>query len=212
MVCLYSQLIDRPIINDTTINFQFTKSRYSKQQLYFPAISISLGIASNSRDPGSFKYQLANNVQNRFSRYHTQLDNYLQFSPIILAYTLDAFGVKSKNNLINRSIILIKAEVGMALTVEALKHITHYPRPDHSNFRSFPSGHTAQSFLAATFLSEEYKDKDKWMPYAAYGVATSVGLLRMVNNKHFISDVLVGAGIGYLSMKLSYWTHRYRWK
>ena len=49
------------------------------------------------------------------------------------------------------------------------------------------------------------------MPYAAYGIAGSVGVMRMVNNRHYISDVLFGAGLGYLSMKLSYWTHQYKW-
>jgi membrane-associated phospholipid phosphatase len=49
------------------------------------------------------------------------------------------------------------------------------------------------------------------MPYASYTVASSVGLLRVANNRHYISDVLVGAGIGYLSMKVAYWTHQYKW-
>jgi membrane-associated phospholipid phosphatase len=49
------------------------------------------------------------------------------------------------------------------------------------------------------------------MPYVSYSIAALVGVLRMANNKHYISDVLVGAGIGYLSMKTAYWTHRYKW-
>lgn len=96
-------------------------------------------------------------------------------------------------------------------TVYILKNSIHQLRPDISNYHSFPSGHTAQAFAAATFLSEEYKYKFKLMPYLSYGIAGSVGALRMFNNKHFISDVLVGAGIGYLSMKASYWTHQYKW-
>ena len=50
------------------------------------------------------------------------------------------------------------------------------------------------------------------MPYLAYGIATSVGVVRMANNKHYLSDVLVGAGLGILSMKMSYLTHQYKWK
>jgi membrane-associated phospholipid phosphatase len=49
------------------------------------------------------------------------------------------------------------------------------------------------------------------MPYAAYGLASTVGMMRMANNRHYISDVLLGAGIGILSMKASYWTHQYKW-
>ncbi|RYZ49831.1 MAG: phosphatase PAP2 family protein, partial [Sphingobacteriales bacterium] len=48
-------------------------------------------------------------------------------------------------------------------------------------------------------------------PYVAYGMAGTTGLLRMANNRHFIGDVLMGAGLGILSMKVSYWTHQYRW-
>lgn len=92
-----------------------------------------------------------------------------------------------------------------------LKKVTHVQRPDFSDHASFPSGHTAQAFAAAAFLSEEYKDRLPWAPYVAYGIAASVGALRMANNRHFISDVLAGAGIGILCVKFSYWTHRYKW-
>ena len=60
-------------------------------------------------------------------------------------------------------------------------------------------------------LAIEYGEQHKWVPYAAYGVATTVGVMRMANNKHYISDVLFGAGLGILSMKAAYWTHQYKW-
>ena len=44
------------------------------------------------------------------------------------------------------------------------------------------------------------------MPCAAYGLAGFVAALRMANNKHYISDVLVGAGLDILLIKLSYLT------
>lgn len=99
----------------------------------------------------------------------------------------------------------------MAGITTLIKYTTQYNRPDHSNRHSFPSGHTAQAFVAATFLSEEYKDRLPWIPYISYGVASSVGILRMANNKHYLSDVLAGAGIGILTMKVAYWTHKYKW-
>ena len=76
---------------------------------------------------------------------------------------------------------------------------------------SFPSGHTAQAFAAAAMLSEEYGYHYKWVPYLSYGIASTVGVLRMANNKHYLSDVLVAAGIGILSTKVAYWTHQYNW-
>lgn len=84
-------------------------------------------------------------------------------------------------------------------------------RPDGSSYTSLPSGHTAQAFLGASILAQEYQYRYPWMPYAAYGVASTVGVMRMMNNKHYISDVLVGAGIGILSTKIIYWTHQYKW-
>lgn len=57
---------------------------------------------------------------------------------------------------------------------------------------SFPSGHSASAFAAATVLSHRYP-KRKWLYYA---VATGVGLARIRKSDHYPSDVLVGAGIG----------------
>ena len=119
--------------------------------------------------------------------------------------------MKPKTDIGNRTAILIKGEMLMLASVTVLKNATHILRPDSSAYTSFPSGHTAQAFAAATLLSEEYGYRYKWVPYLAYGLASTVGLLRIANNKHYISDVLVAAGIGILSTKVAYWTHRYKW-
>lgn len=143
--------------------------------------------------------------------FRTQVDDYLQYTPIALSYGLDAFGIESKTNFSDRTAVLLKAELMMTATVYTLKRTVGQMRPDGRANNSFPSGHTAQAFVAATFLSEEYKDRFTWMPYLAYGIASSVGVLRMANNRHYISDVLFGAGLGILSVKVSYWTHQYKW-
>ncbi len=70
---------------------------------------------------------------------------------------------------------------------------------------SFPSSHTSNAFAAATALASVYRDS-KWVPQVAYGVATLVGLSRINDNKHWASDVLAGAALGYLTGKVSYWT------
>lgn len=107
--------------------------------------------------------------------FRTHIDDYLQYSPFAIAYGLDALGVKSKNSFRDRNDIVLKAELGMMLVTHLIKNTTRIERPDQSNHASFPSGHTAQAFVAATFLSEEYKGKFKWIPYASYGIASSVG-------------------------------------
>ena len=187
------------------------QARYTIKQLYTPATLILSGLIANGHSRESIKNEVAEERNEHIPRFKTRLDDYLQFSPLAVAYGLDALGIKSKTDVWNRSVILLKGEFLAIGLATLLKKMTHELRPDGSSYTSFPSGHTTQAFAAATFLSEEYKDTYHWMPYASYTVASSVGLLRMANNRHYISDVLVGAGIGFLSMKFSYWTHHYKW-
>jgi membrane-associated phospholipid phosphatase len=91
--------------------------------------------------------------------------------------------------------------------VHALKNTTSRMRPDGSSKNSFPSGHTASAFVAAEFLHQEYKDKSVWISISGYTVATLTGALRILNNRHWLSDVVAGAGIGILSVKTVYWTY-----
>jgi membrane-associated phospholipid phosphatase len=187
------------------------RARFNTVQLIQPMGFMMAGLLSNGSGRESFKNEIVEERNEHLSHFRTHLDDYLQFSPIALAYGLDAVGIKSRTDIANRTAILLKSEIMMMGSVTVLKNITHKIRPDGSAYNSFPSGHTAQAFAAATFLTEEYGRRYKWMPYVAYGTATSVGTLRMANNRHYISDVLMGAGLGILSVKLSYWTHRYRW-
>lgn len=62
---------------------------------------------------------------------------------------------------------------------------------------SFPSGHTGSAFVVATVFAEAYKDIYPVVPYIAYTTATLVGLSRIHDNRHWLSDVIAGATIGY---------------
>jgi len=68
-------------------------------------------------------------------------------------------------------------------------------RPDGSNDVSFPSGHTSMSFMWATVLSRNYGLK---LGIPAYAVAGFVGVSRLQENAHHMSDVVAGATIGYI--------------
>jgi membrane-associated phospholipid phosphatase len=78
--------------------------------------------------------------------------------------------------------------------------------------RSFPSGHTYTAFAAAAAVTSETK---LWWPRSVwvvgpvmYGGATMVGLSRMYHNKHWASDVVMGAAIGTFSgLKVVKYTH-----
>ncbi len=59
--------------------------------------------------------------------------------------------------------------------------------------------------MTATMLAKEYGYKSPWIGIGAYTVATATGMMRMANNKHWLSDVLTGAGIGIISTELGYY-------
>ena len=78
-------------------------------------------------------------------------------------------------------------------------------RPDGTSANSWPSGHTATAFVGATLLHKEYGlTRSPWWSVAGYGVATATGVMRVLNNRHWVSDVMSGAGIGILSTELGY--------
>ena len=89
-------------------------------------------------------------------------------------------------------------------TTFALKELVHERRPDRSDDRSFPSGHTSVSFAAAATLEKRYG----WqIGLPAFAVASFVGLARVEASKHYVHDVLAGAGIGMASGLLLTRTH-----
>jgi membrane-associated phospholipid phosphatase len=73
----------------------------------------------------------------------------------------------------------------------------HFLKKDNSSFVSFPSGHTTVAFAAATVFAMEYREY-RVVPIIAYSAATAIGLSRIVQNQHWISDVMVGAALGFL--------------
>jgi hypothetical protein len=66
-----------------------------------------------------------------------------------------------------------------------------------SSYDAFPSGHTSTAFSMATVFAKMYPDKAA-VPIIAYSVATLVGLSRLTEHAHWMSDVFVGAALGYL--------------
>ena len=120
-------------------------------------------------------------------------------------------GVETRNDRVNLGLVVLKSEAIMLGSVYIVKTLTHVARPDGSDNLSFPSGHTAQAFLAASIVHTEFRDKSQWYGIGAYTLATSVAAFRMINDKHWESDVIAGAGFGILSAHLAYLSHRNRW-
>jgi membrane-associated phospholipid phosphatase len=103
--------------------------------------------------------------------------------------------------------ILLMANAFANGTVFAVKGWAHEKRPDGSDDLSFPSGHTAEAFAGAEFMRMEYKDVSPLYGLAGYAMATATGMLRMYNDKHWMSDVVAGAGVGIASTRLAYWLY-----
>jgi hypothetical protein len=64
--------------------------------------------------------------------------------------------------------------------------------------RSFPSGHAATSFAFASAIAHRYPHKP-WVKWGAYGLAAAVSGSRYTAKKHYTSDILVGATLGYVT-------------
>ena len=173
-----------------------------------PIFLISAGLYAYTDSDIIGREDVAERRNQSVPNFKTHADDYLQYTPIVASMVLNAFGVKGEHSFSKSLPLLIKSELLMLTVVTPTKQLTHQLRPDGSNYSSFPSGHTAQAFVAATFLHEEFGKKSPWISIGGYTAASSVGLLRILNNRHFSSDVLVGAGIGILSTKLVYYHHR----
>lgn len=180
------------------------------QALKVPVLLIALGV-SVTQEHG-VQNAVREERNEHLGNFKTSIDNYLLYVPIAAVYGLNMAGVKGKHDFRNRTLLLAKSEIIMYVLTNSLKSITNERRPDGSDYQSFPSGHTAQAFAAATFMAKEYGEQSPWYAVGAYGVATAVGAMRILNNRHWTSDVLAGAGIGILSTNIAYLTHRYRWK
>ena len=134
-------------------------------------------------------------------------DNYLMFVPALAVYGLNAAGIHGEHNFKDRTILLLMSQLFANSAVFALKGQTHVLRPDGSAYNSFPSGHTATAFANAEFMRLEYKDVSPWYGVAGYAAATATGVLRMYNNKHWLNDVVAGAGFGIAGTRLAYWLY-----
>lgn len=146
------------------------------------------------------------NLRNEYlPRFNRHLDDYMQYAPAVAMLGLKASGVQSRSSWGRLLVSDAFSALLMGATVNTLKQTTNVERPDGSNRHSFPSGHTATAFMTATMLNKEYGHKSPWIGIGAYSVATATGLMRMANNKHWLSDVLTGAGIGILSTEAGYY-------
>ena len=160
-----------------------------------PLIGAGLSVHASNENFKSFRNEYA-------KQYNTHYDDILQYTPGMVMLGMKALGVKGRSSWGRMAVSDAFSIALMASVVNTLKHTVHERRPDGSNSRSFPSGHTATAFMCATMLHKEYGHISPWISIGGYTVATATGVSRILNNKHWISDVMVGAGIGILSTEM----------
>ena len=192
-------------VNGVEWNSTTVKNQISYKSFIVPGVLMVYGVASLKSYPlQAVNKEVREEVWMEHPHSTTSVDDYLRFVPAVAVYGLNAFGIKGKNNFRDRSMIYLMSNVFVCSAVFGVKKLSHELRPDGSDYNSFPSGHTAAAFASAEFLRQEYKDVSPWYGVAGYAAAGATGMLRMYNNKHWVSDVLAGAGVGIASTKLAY--------
>ena len=210
LVCIV--IFNMSVLNAQTINNQndtlniasittIKKQRTLLHKSIVPLSLIGIGlVVNNSQFEKNLETDLRNSVGND---YQTPIDDYLLFVPIVQMYAADAFGMKAKNDWFDQTKYLIISNVVSTGISELLKATITKTRPD-GDPNSFPSGHSTIAFTNAAVLQNEFQETSTVYAYSGYAFAATTGVFRMLNNKHYVSDVLVGAGIGILVTQLVY--------
>jgi len=76
-----------------------------------------------------------------------------------------------------------------------LKEVVRRERPNGEDNLSFPSGHSSNAFALAAVAERHYGWK---AGVPAYALASAVAVSRLQRNKHYLSDVMAGATLGYI--------------
>lgn len=159
----------------------------------------------------SKKYRFRQDYRNQHDNtrlvdhFKTRVDDHLQYAPLLGATSLHFAGVEGKSDHFRYVVSAGMSYALMAGLVNALKYSTRERRPDGSTSNSWPSGHTATAFAGATILHREYGlTRSPWYSVAGYAMATATGVMRVLNNRHWFTDVLSGAGVGIVSTEMAY--------
>lgn len=133
--------------------------------------------------------------------HYLHFDDYLQYSTAA-AYLGLGFYKKRALDFRERLAVGITAYLAMTAMTNIAKYSFREKRPDGDARNSFPSGHTATVFTGAELIRSEFG----WgIGSAAYVVATGVAFMRLYNGRHWLNDVIAGAGFGILSARIGYW-------
>ncbi len=192
-------LVDTVIAPAPTADYQFRAKR-----LILPAALITVGAIGVKNDwVCDVKLNVRDGLDDWLgSERKLRIDDQVQYLPAAAFIGLDYLGVKAKHPLRERIAVVVTSYAAMGTMVRGVKWVINEERPDSRKKNSFPSGHTATSFTGAELIRIEYG------PAAggcAYAVAAGIAFMRLYNDRHWLNDVVGGAGFGILSARVGYW-------
>lgn len=200
--------------------FHMTKQDWKKFGI-FTGVALATGFADESIQKGALRWRTNSHAVRTTGNYISR------FGGLYEVYTLAGFGVYglvSKNQKVKTTTLLAtQAYITGGILESVLKTISGRTRPNYygqyeeaepmfkgpfgntskdatgnKSNSSFPSGHTTVAFAAATVFAKEYSNHPV-VGVISYSAATLIGLSRITENKHWATDVLVGAALGYLT-------------
>jgi len=183
------------------------KRRGFARRIIAPASLIGGGILVNN---SQFEQNLQHRIQVAVGEnFHSDVDDYLQYVPIIQLYISDLAGVESRNHWFDQTKYLLISNLITSSITHGIKKLTPKLRPNGAP-DAFPSGHTSFAFNNAAVLYQEFNHTAPVLAYSGFLISTTTAVYRMMNNRHWLSDVLFGAGLGILSVELIYWIEPFK--
>ena len=192
----------------------FTKSqrlegdnaRYLKRAVLPAAALIAAGVYTIGARGILSSHDVSNYRHRVFPEFATSADDFAMLAPLVGLYGFNIISSQNRHELGRQTVLLLAAGGLTSAIVWPTKKLTNIDRPNEEPY-AFPSGHTAYAFTIATFMDKEFRHKSPWVSVVSYGIAGGTGVLRVLNNAHWMSDVLAGAGVGILSVNTVYWIH-----
>lgn len=219
----YFILLGSSLKQEFTKPFHMTKKDWGNFGIFTAGTAAVYFFADKPIQKAALKLRNRNTSLNNISNYVTN------FGGLYEGYTLvglAGYGLIFKNKkIVTTTLLATQSYITAGALESVLKYLTGETRPSYypagveakprflgpfsktgksasgkNEYSSFPSGHTTVAFAAATVFASEYRTKIV-IPIIAYSAATLIGISRITENKHWASDVLVGAAVGFLSGK-----------
>lgn len=191
------------VSNRSNVNYKF-----GWRQAILPASLIGAGAMALA--PGFIRngsHSITNSVIDMRGRSkRLEFDDNIQYLPVAGSLMLGCAGVRARHSFRDRAFIVVASYATLGVLVNIPKYCIDEKRPEFAGHNSFPSGHTATVFMGAELVSIEYGG---WYGIGAYTIATGVGFMRMYNGRHWLHDVVAGAGVGIVSARVGEWSCRF---